>query len=58
MIDRIWALWQQKHGNSGISSNVLDLALEPFNLRVRDVLDIHELGYEYAGTESEVPGTG
>lgn len=56
MIDRIWALWQQEHGNSGIPNNHLDLVLEPFNMRVRDVLDIHELGYEYAVSESSVPG--
>lgn len=57
MIDRIWWLWQIEHGNSGIPSNVLDLVLEPFNLRVRDVLDIHELGYEYAGSEISAEGT-
>ena len=57
MLDRIWWLWQQKHGNSGIPSNVLELVLEPFNLRVKDVLNIHDLGYEYAGAEVSVPGT-
>ena len=56
MIDRIWALWQQAHGNSGIPPSVLDLVLEPFNLQVRDVLDIHELGYEYVGAEFDAPG--
>ena len=58
MIDRIWSLWQLEHGDAGISSNVLDLVLEPFNMRVRDVLDIQELGYEYVGTSVDVPGNG
>lgn len=56
MIDRIWSLWQLKYGNGGIPLNVLDLVLEPFSLRVRDVLTTHDLGYEYASTASPTPG--
>lgn len=50
MVDRIWWLWQLQHGNSGIPPNLLDEVLAPFNLRVRDVLNIYDLGYDYAGT--------
>ena len=32
MIDRIWWLWQLRHGNSGIPQDMLDTVLEPFNL--------------------------
>lgn len=50
MIDRIFWLWQSKPGNSlpgYLSSEVLD----PFNLTVRDVLDIHRLGYDYGSQQ-------
>jgi tyrosinase len=51
MIDRIWWLWQLRNGNSGMPPNMLDLVLEPFNLTVKDVLNIYHLGYDYAGTQ-------
>lgn len=57
MIDRIWWLWQMKHGTRNIPSVYLDLVLEPFDLTVRDVLDIYDLGYDYAGIEKSVGGT-
>lgn len=48
MIDRIWYLWQIKNGMNSIPGNLLDQALEPFGLKVSDVLDITHLGYQYA----------
>jgi tyrosinase len=48
MIDRIWYLWQLRHGVSNIPPDYLSLPLAPFDLLVRDVLDIRALGYEYA----------
>jgi tyrosinase len=59
MIDRLWWLWQQ-NGNSNISTDLLDVVLQPFNFRVRDVLNINDLGYEYAAAQTNVAtgGTG
>jgi tyrosinase len=47
MIDRLWYLWQVRHGNR-IPHDLLDLELIPFGKSVRDVLDVQRLGYEYA----------
>ena len=47
MIDRLWYLWQiATHG--GQPTSILDRALPPFPLTVRDTLDISRLGYGYA----------
>jgi len=56
MIDRIWWIWQLKNGNptSGIPSSLLDVVLAPFSLKVRDVLNIYQLGYDYASTRVSV----
>lgn len=48
MIDRIWYLWQLKNGVATISPGLLNLPLEPFGKTVKNVLEIQELGYEYA----------
>jgi tyrosinase len=58
MIDRIWYLWQVEHGTRRIPRALLDLELVPFGKRVRDVLDVQELGYEYAVTATEIPLAG
>jgi tyrosinase len=59
MIDRIWWLWQVRHGNSNISSDLLDEVLSPFNFRVRDVLNVNDLGYDYAAARTtQIGGTG
>jgi tyrosinase len=47
MIDRIWYLWQLRHGVNTIPAEYLDLALFP-GLTVQQVLDVHALGYDYA----------
>ena len=60
MIDRLWWIWQARHGNANISTDLLDVVLQPFNLRVRDVLNANDLGYDYAAAEGVIPigGTG
>jgi tyrosinase len=54
MIDRVWYLWQIRHGNR-VPNDLLDLSLIPFGKTVRDVLDVQRLGYEYAGLATEIP---
>ena len=57
MIDRLWYLWQLRHGVANIPQDYLDRPLAPFSLTVQDVLDIRRLGYEYAVTTlPPVPG--
>lgn len=48
MIDRLWYLWQIQNGNSSIPQLYLDKPLAPWALTVGDVLDVNQLGYEYA----------
>jgi tyrosinase len=54
MIDRVWYLWQLRHGINNIPPEYLDLPLRPFSLKVADVLNIRRLGYEYAVSEVSV----
>jgi len=54
MIDRIWWIWQVRNGNGNISADLLDVVLSPFNFRVRDVLNVNDLGYEYAAAQAVV----
>jgi tyrosinase len=56
MIDRIWYLWQLKHGVNNIPANYLDKALFP-GYTVKQVLDIRTLGYDYA-TAAVAAGAG
>ena len=51
MIDRIWYLWQLRHGVQTIPPDYLGKRLAPFSMTVDAVLDINRLGYEY-GTAS------
>jgi len=55
MIDRIWWMWQRRNGNGNISTELLDVVLAPFNFRVRDVLNVNDLGYDYASAQSVIP---
>lgn len=62
MIDRIWYLWQLRHGVNNIPSNYLDKALFP-GYTVEQVLDVRSLGYDYAASSVGVgtnlpPGEG
>lgn len=54
MVDRIWYFWQKRYGNSSGLEDMFNEVLEPFPLTVRQVLDIHQLGYDYALASSGV----
>jgi tyrosinase len=58
MIDRIWRLWQLRHPGSGPPAALLNRALAPFPMTVRDTLDMDALGYDYAVTTAAAGGTG
>ena len=62
MIDRMWWLWQQDNRLNAVPSpGWEDIVLEPFNLRVRDVLNANALGFDYADAETLIvprPGAG
>jgi len=50
MIDRLWYLWQLRQGVTNIPPAYLRLPLAPFKYTVAQVLDINQLGYEYASS--------
>lgn len=50
MIDRIFWLWQLGAGHS-LPLYLNDVVLDPFNLSVRQVLNIYQLGYDYASQQ-------
>lgn len=56
MVDRIWRLWQLKHGIYNMPEGYLDVTLAPFNLTVRQVLNVYNLGYDYASSSVVVDG--
>jgi len=55
MIDRLWYLWQLRHGGS-VPASQLNRALAPFPMTVRDTLDITQLGYDYAASTAAAKG--
>lgn len=57
MIDRLWYLWQLRHGVTNVPPSYLNITLVPFKYTVAQVLDIHQLGYEYAAAATSVAGT-
>lgn len=57
MIDRAWRIWQHNHPGALPPQHLLDVALRPNGTRVRDVLDVKALGYDYAGMTAHAPGT-
>jgi tyrosinase len=57
MIDRAWRLWQHQNPGALPDSSLLDIGLRPNGMTVRQTLDVTQLGYEYAGTMTQVPGT-
>jgi tyrosinase len=56
MIDRCWYLWQLRHPGAGPPATVLDRALSPFPMTVRQTLDVTQLGYDYAATTAATAG--
>ena len=55
MVDRVWRLWQLRHPTAGMPPDLLDEALPPFNITVRDTADVNWLGYDYASFSSRTP---
>ncbi len=58
MIDRLWYLWQLRHGVANIPPDYQDKPLAPFALTVKDVLDINRIGYEYASATAVTGAAG
>jgi tyrosinase len=58
MIDRLWYLWQLRHSSVGVPARLLDRALAPFPMTVRDTLDVTALGYDYAASTAAATGPG
>ncbi len=54
MVDRIWRIWQQRHSGANPPADILDDALPPFGLTVRQTLNVTTLGYDYAVTTASV----
>jgi tyrosinase len=54
MIDRIWRLWQLRHPTVLAPADLLDEALDPFNITVRQTLSVNALGYDYGSFSSRV----
>jgi tyrosinase len=48
MVDRLWRLWQLRHPGARPPRAILDEALPPFRMTVRQTLDVTALGYDYA----------
>jgi tyrosinase len=55
MIDRVWYLWQLRHG-PGVPAALLNRALAPFPMTVRETLEVGHLGYDYAASTAAVGG--
>jgi tyrosinase len=58
MIDRLWYLWQLRHPGTGISASLLDRALAPFPMTVRETIHVSQLGYDYAAATAAAKGPG
>jgi tyrosinase len=48
MIDRVWRIWQLRHPGARPPRALLDEALPPFRMTVRQTLSVTALGYDYA----------
>jgi tyrosinase len=48
MVDRLWRVWQLRHPGARPPRAILDEALPPFRMTVRQTLDVTALGYDYA----------
>lgn len=55
MIDRLWYLWQLRHGVNNIPPGYLDRVLAPWHLTVKDVLSVTALGYTYGASRVLLP---
>jgi tyrosinase len=50
MCDRIWRLWQLRHPGAHPPASIIDEALPPFRMTVRQTLSVTALGYDYAAS--------
>jgi len=57
MIDRLWRVWQLEHPGATPPAAILDEALPPFRMTVRQTLSVTELGYDYAVSTASAPAT-
>jgi tyrosinase len=57
-VDRAWRIWQSAHPGANPPADILDVSLQTDPaMKVQTTLDVRNLGYEYAGTQSTVPGS-
>jgi tyrosinase len=57
-IDRVWRIWQAAHPGANPPADILSTSLQTDPaMIVQATLDVTRLGYEYAGTQSTVPGS-
>jgi tyrosinase len=54
-VDRTWRLWQLNHSSTGLPQSVLNTALAPFPMTVRQTLSVTALGYDYAQSTLSLP---
>ena len=57
-IDRLWYLWQVRHGNSSFPAELLNEPLVPFGKTPAGVLNVQALRYEYAASAAPVAPAG
>ncbi len=55
MCDRLWRVWQLRHPGSLPPASILDEALPPFRMTVRQTLSVTALGYDYAASSASAP---
>jgi tyrosinase len=61
MVDRLWRIWQHRHPGGNPPEALLDTCMtyaQGPTLSTRSLLDVKQLGYEYAGVSSSVEGPG
>jgi tyrosinase len=61
MVDRLWRIWQHNHSGALPPEEILDQPMTYARapaLTAREVLDVKQLGYEYAGHTDAVDGPG
>jgi tyrosinase len=61
MVDRLWRVWQHDHPGALPNQQTLETGMvfaKGPPLKVKDLLDTKQLGYEYAGQSSSVGGPG
>ena len=56
MVDRLWRIWQLRNPGATFDPRFLRRQLMPWGITVGEVIDVNQLGYEYAGTTSSAPG--